>query len=128
VLRHGAGDPLLLTDGRGRYLHTVIERASTTEVKAAIEREVTDPREQGAPWSTLGLSLLKGDHFEVAIEKATELGVHRVVPILAQHCVVKWKEDGADRKVERWQRIAESAMKQSGRSWCPEVTAPMTLD
>lgn len=128
VLRHGVGDPLLLTDGAGRYLHTVIERAGAHEVKATIEREVIDPRETGAPWSTLGLALLKGDHFELAIEKATELGVHRIVPVLAQHCVVKWKEDGAERKIERWQRVAESAMKQSGRSWCPQVTAPMTLD
>lgn len=128
VLRHGPGDALRLTDGTGRYLHAVIDRASASEVKADIQSEELDPRETGAPWSTLGLALLKGDHFDLALEKATELGVHRVVPVLAQHCVVKWKQEGGERKIERWQRVVESAMKQSGRSWCPEVTAPCRLD
>ena len=128
VLRHGPGDELCLTDGTGRYLYAVIERVAPSEIKAEIVREQRDPRESGAPWSTLGIALLKGDHFDLALEKVTELGVHRIVPVLAQHCVVKWKQEGGERKVERWQRVVESAMKQSGRSWCPEVTAPRKLE
>lgn len=128
VLRHGPGDELRLTDGTGRYLLATIERASASEVKAEIHTEEQDPRESHAPWSTLGLALLKGDHFDLALEKATELGVHHIVPLLAQHCVVKWKPEGSERKVERWQRVVESAMKQSGRSWCPRVSAPLTLE
>lgn len=124
VLRRGVGDELLLTDGEGRFLHTRIDRCSGAEIHAEIERVEEDPRELGAPWSTLAVALLKGDHFDLALEKGTELGVHRFVPLLADHCVVKWK--GGEKKLGRWRRVVESAMKQSGRSWCPEVTAPMT--
>ena len=73
----------------------------------------------------LGLALLKGDHFDLALEKCVELGVHRVIPLRADHCVVKWKESAAAKKLARWRRVAESAMKQSGRSWLCEIPAPL---
>jgi len=128
VLRHRVGDAIVCTDGTGRFLHAEIDRVEGRQlVHAKILRTEVDPREDGAPWSTVGLALLKGDHFEVALEKMVELGVHRVVPLIAAHNVVKWKPGGAERKIERWQRIADSATKQSGRSWRVEVTAPRTL-
>lgn len=128
VLRRRVGDPLVCTDGTGRFLHATIDRIDGGKVHAPIERTEADPREDGAPWSTIGLALLKGDHFEIALEKMVEVGVHRVVPLLARHNVVKWKNAGGERKIDRWQRIADSATKQSGRSWRVEVTAPRTLE
>ena len=127
VMRHGVGDPIVFSDGKGNFLHTVIDRCSQTDVHARIEKIEADPRELGAPWSTLALALLKGEHFEMALEKAVELGVHRIIPLRADHCVVKWKEKGGSRKLDRWSRIAESAMKQAGRSWLPEVCEPVTV-
>lgn len=128
VLRHGPGDELRFTDGRGRFLTARLDRADASGVHAEILETTEDPREAGAPWSTLGVALLKGDHFEIALEKMVELGVHRVVPLVADHCVVKLREKSTGRKVERWQRIADSAMKQSGRSWRCEVTAPLPIE
>lgn len=128
VLRRRVGDPLVCTDGTGRFLHATIDRIDGGKVHAPIERTEADPREEGAPWSTIGLALLKGTHFEIALEKMVEVGVHRVVPLLARHNVVKWKSTGGERKIDRWQRIADAATKQSGRSWRVEVTAPRTLD
>ena len=128
VLRHAAGDALRFTDGRGRFLDAVIDRCEPSAVHAQITATQIDPREAGAPWSTLGLALLKGDHFELAIEKAVELGVHRIVPLVVDHCVVKLKDRSAARKLDRWQRIADSAMKQSGRSWRPSITDPLSLE
>lgn len=127
VLRHGVGDEIRFSDGRGGFLLARIDRASAKELHAEVLRRESDPRESGAPWSVLGLALLKGDHFEMALEKCTELGVHRIVPLLADHCVVKWKPSAGRRKLERWGRVAESAMKQSGRSWRPEVAEPRSV-
>ncbi len=125
--RLGPGDEVVFTDGRGHFLHTRIDRCSAKDIHASIERTEDDPREQHGAWSTLALALLKADHFELALEKAVELGVHRVQPLLAERSVVRWKESGGARKLERWRRIAESAMKQSTRSWLPEVLPPVTV-
>jgi len=127
VLRHGPGDELVFTDGAGRFLDARIDRCDTSSVHAEITATRSDPREEGAPWSTIGLALLKGDHFEIAIEKMVELGVHRIVPITADHCIVKLKDRAAAKKLDRWQRIADSAMKQSGRSWRCEVLPPANV-
>jgi len=124
VLRHSPGDELRFTDGTGRYLDATIDRCEPGAVHAEITAIRPDSREDGAPWSTLGLALLKGDHFEIAVEKAVELGVHRIVPLLADHCVVKPKDRVVAKKLERWQRIADSAMKQSGRSWRCAILEP----
>lgn len=128
VLRHGPGDDLVFTDGTGRFIDARIDRCDGSSVHAEITGTRPDSREEGAPWSTIGLALLKGDHFEIALEKMVELGVHRIVPVTADHCVVKLKDRAAAKKLERWQRIADSAMKQSGRSWRCEVAAPATVE
>ena len=127
VLRHKPGDAIVFSDGRGRFLHTVLERCDAKEVHARIERSEVDPRELGAPWKSLALALLKGDHFEMALEKCVELGLHRLQPLAADHCVVRWKTDGAERKLNRWRGVAEAAMKQSGRSWMPEILEPLDV-
>lgn len=124
VLRHGVGDEIRFSDGRGGFLLARIDRVGAAELHAEVLSREPDPREEGAPWSVLGLALLKGDHFELAVEKCVELGVHRIQPLIADHCVVKWKPAKGARKLERWRRVAESAMKQSGRSWRPEVLEP----
>lgn len=128
AVRMGVGDVVRFTDGEGRFLNARIDRCGTSDLHAQIEGIEADPRESGAPWLTLGLSLLKGDHFELAVEKAVELGAHAILPLLAERCVVKWKPSGAERKIARWQRIAESAMKQSGRSWLPRIHEPCKVD
>jgi 16S rRNA (uracil1498-N3)-methyltransferase len=127
ALRHGPGDELVFTDGTGRFIDARIDRCDASSVHAEVTGIRTDPREEGAPWSTIGLALLKGDHFEIALEKMVELGVHRIVPLTADHCVVKLKDKVAAKKLDRWQRIADSAMKQSGRSWRCEVLSPSTV-
>jgi len=127
VLRHGPGDELVFTDGTGRFLDARIDRCEAAGVHAEITGVRVDAREAGAPWSTIGLALLKGDHFEIAIEKMVELGVHRIVPLTADHCVVKLKDKSEAKKLDRWQRIADSAMKQSGRSWRCELLPPATV-
>jgi 16S rRNA (uracil1498-N3)-methyltransferase len=125
VMRHRPGDQVVFSDGTGHFIHAILDRCEPSELHAVIERREADPRELGAPRATLALALLKGDHFELALEKCVELGVHCFQPLMARHSVVKWK--GGDKKLLRWQRIAESAMKQSGRSWLPELREPKSV-
>lgn len=126
ALRHRPGDELRFSVGDGQFLHVRLDRVGTDGVHGEILRREVDPRESDAPWSFLGLALLKGDHFDLALEKAVELGVHEVWPLIADHCVVKWKPGSGAKKLGRWQRVVESAMKQSGRSWRPRVREPQT--
>jgi 16S rRNA (uracil1498-N3)-methyltransferase len=127
VLRLRPGDPLLFADGHGSFLHVRIDRCDGHSLHGQIERVEDDAREIGAPRATLALALLKGDHFDVALEKAVELGVHRILPLAAERCVVRLDVKGARAKVERWQRVVESAMKQAARSWLPPVEEPCDL-
>ena len=62
-----------------------------------------------------------------AVQKATELGASRIVPVLAQHGVVKLSRGDGDAKVERWARIARSAAKQCGTPWLPEISPVVNL-
>ena len=66
---------------------------------------------------------------EYIIQKNTELGIKKIVPCILSRCVVKLDgQKAAEKKRERWQKIAESAAKQSGRGIVPEIAMPMTLD
>ena len=66
-------------------------------------------------------ALIKGDKFDYVVQKAVECGVHRIVPILTERCVVRLDRAGGEKKRQRWQRIAEEAAKQCGRGTIPQV-------
>lgn len=72
--------------------------------------------------------LPKGDKMELIVQKAVELGVSRIVPVSLKRCVVKLDAKKAEAKRRRWQAVAESAAKQSGRSVIPQVDPVMTLE
>jgi len=71
--------------------------------------------------------LPKGDKMELIIQKAVELGVCQIIPVATRRAVVKLEGKRAENKIKRWNAIAESAAKQSGRLLIPEVTRVMTL-
>ena len=65
--------------------------------------------------------LPKADKMELIIQKSIELGVNAIIPVEMKRCIVKLDEKSANKKIERWQKIAESAAKQSGRNTVPEI-------
>ena len=77
---------------------------------------------------TLAQGLVKGEKMDFIIQKAVELGVSRIVPLAMEHSVVRYDGDKAAKKRERWQKIAESAAKQSKRDIIPEVATVTTMD
>ena len=77
---------------------------------------------------TLALALIKPERFEWAVQKATELGADRIIPLAAARSVIRLTAERAQQKASRWQRIAREAVKQCGRSTIPAVEAPCRLE
>jgi 16S rRNA (uracil1498-N3)-methyltransferase len=74
----------------------------------------------------LGQAIPKGKNMELIIEKATELGAARIVPLLSERTVVSVDSDDALKKKQKWQRVAIEASKQCGQNWLPAVLTPQT--
>ena len=110
----------------GRLLDLEIVSATPDEVLA---RVVGDEPERRAPSArlTLIVALPKGSAMDLLVEKATEIGVVCVQPVLAHRCVARVDGDRAPAKLARWRRIAEEARKQCGRTVPLEVRAPLPL-
>lgn len=87
-------------------INNIIEETSNTESKIKVDIY------QGLP---------KADKMELIIQKSTELGVNSIIPVNMKRCVVKLDDKTENKKIERWQKIAESAAKQSGRNMVPQI-------
>jgi 16S rRNA (uracil1498-N3)-methyltransferase len=124
VLRVETGQTFEITDNNRVWLATV-ESARRDLVRF----EVTEELDAGpdAPDVTLYLALIKFDRFEWAVEKATELGVTRIVPVNAARSE-RGLSEGAQKRVERWRRIAHEASEQSRRLRAPEVDSPAKME
>lgn len=125
VLRLGAGDALVLVDSGGREHEAVLERVDGSKAWARIVRE-RGTLPEAAVEIVLYQSLIKGDRFEWVLEKGTELGVARFVPLLVQRDVVRPRAERSGRS-ERWQRIVREAAEQCGRSVLPAIAPPLGL-
>jgi 16S rRNA (uracil1498-N3)-methyltransferase len=90
-----------------------------------ISEEVNPSRPESALQLTLCVALLKGEKFDLVVQKTTELGVWKIVPVVTKFADIRLK-DSADgvRRTERWKRIALEAAKQSGRARAPLIEAP----
>jgi 16S rRNA (uracil1498-N3)-methyltransferase len=123
VLRLQVGDSLLLSDEHGTEYHGTIATLSLTCAHVTITHTApATPRFA----LTLAQGLLKGQKMDFVIEKATELGVSRIVPLVTKFTVAQLREDQAQERLQRWQRIAQSAAKQSG-SPIPHLAPPQSF-
>jgi 16S rRNA (uracil1498-N3)-methyltransferase len=126
VLRLQSGDEIYVFDGAGREFQCVIESIERNSTQLSVVAEVEPVRPESILNLTLAIALLKNEKFDLVIQKATELGVTRIVPLIAERADIRLR-DRKDARVIRWQRIAHEAAKQSGRASVPEVAAPLTL-
>ena len=120
-LRMAVGDTLTLCDGRGTDCTALIREFSGEDVVLTpLSRRKSDSEPTCAV--TLYQGLPKGDKMEWIIQKAVELGVTRIVPVQMTRCVAVVNDKGrADKKIARWQKIADEAAGQSGRGILPVV-------
>jgi len=127
VLRLERGHPLILFNGDGceyeATLASLAKRAVTAEVTAvrAVERE--------SPLRlTLAQGIARGEKMDWILQKATELGVARIVPIVTERTEVKLDEERAERRVLHWTQVIAGACEQSGRTRLPQLEMPQRLD
>lgn len=136
VLRLKPGDEAFVFDGEGReYACIVAAAGDASGGRGRVERARLEVRGRAEPERaesplalTLGVALLKGEKFDLVVQKATELGVWRIVPVETKRADVRLREGrDATERVARWRRLALEAAKQSGRARLPEVCAPVPL-
>ena len=129
VLRLEAGDEVFVFDGEGHeYRCAILELTSRSATLNTLE-EVPPASPQSPLDLTLAVALLKGEKFDLVVQKATELGVTRLTPLITARADVRIRESGdARKKADRWARIAFESAKQSGRAQLMLVDPPMNLD
>lgn len=120
VLRAREGDRFEILNGRGRRLGARVQSVSRRAVTLEIESDLLDSKPEIE--LVLCQALVKGKAMDLIVEKATELGATRILPVQCERSV----SVGAKR--ERWRDLAVSAMKQCGRSWLPEIHAASSLE
>ena len=127
VLRLAPGAAVQLFDGSGReYLG---ELAEVGKRSVSVElREVFDGLAESPLRIHLGQGLSRGERMDWAIQKATELGVAEITPLVSERCEVRLKDERADKRLAHWRQIAISACEQCGRSVLPVIHAPLGLD
>ncbi|MBN1254184.1 MAG: 16S rRNA (uracil(1498)-N(3))-methyltransferase [Deltaproteobacteria bacterium] len=126
VLRLNPGDEVTVFDGEGREYRTELSEDYDAGMYLAIQEELSPQRESPLR-ITLGQALLKGERMKFVIQKATELGVDRIIPLLTSRSVPIVEGERESLRRERWRRIAQEAAKQSGRTIVPEIEAILEL-
>jgi 16S rRNA (uracil1498-N3)-methyltransferase len=120
VLRLRDGEVVTVADGRGGW------RVTTFGASLALASDVQHEHRHEVPYG-VAFALVKGDRNELVVQKLTELGVDRIVPMHTDRCVVRWDDDRSGRHVERLRRVAREAAMQCRRAWLPEVHEPVAF-
>ena len=126
VLRLEVSDEIVLFNGDGNDYTCAITSIKKNEVLAIVKLFVKITNE-----SPLSITLLQGissgDRMDYTIQKAVELGVTTIVPIITTRSVVKLSNERAEKRLAHWQSVVHSACEQSGRAIIPQVAAPISL-
>jgi 16S rRNA (uracil1498-N3)-methyltransferase len=124
VLRLRSGDELTVFDGSGGEFGARIEELRREAVVVAVEEHRALDRESPLPL-TLAQGISRGERMDWIIQKATELGASRIVPVFTKRSVVRLDEKQAARKMQHWRAIAVAACEQCGRNRIPELATPV---
>ncbi len=124
TLRMKKGDRLTVTSQSGTDYETVIDSFSKDTVNLQVLSACENNNEPSV-FSSLFQALTKGDKMDFVIQKAIELGVGEIYPVISSRCIVKTDEKWIEKKSERWNKIAREAAKQCGRGIVPQVHSPI---
>ena len=125
-LRLQPGEILSVTDDRGNRYRAEIAEVTSRELVGRI-LDTTSPPAKATPSIIFAPALIKGEKMDWVIQKATELGVERIAPVLANHSVVRPRPERIEHQRARWQRIALEAAQQSERWSVPTIDEPATI-
>ncbi|MBP6311643.1 MAG: 16S rRNA (uracil(1498)-N(3))-methyltransferase, partial [Flavobacteriales bacterium] len=122
VLRLVAGNAVGLLNGQGLSIEATLVEVSKKRVVAQVEARTRHPRERQATIHLAVAPTKQIDRYEWFVEKAVEIGVDRITPLITHH------SERTKLRLDRLQRVAVSAMKQSQRTWLPQIAEPMKLN
>lgn len=126
VVRLTIGDELFVFDGCGNEYRCIVagvkKKVAVVEVTESLSNNVESPLQL-----TLAQALTKGEKFDFIVQKATELGACRILPLMTEHADLRLNTEQASKRLERWQRISLEALKQSGRRKIVEITLPISI-
>lgn len=126
VLRMSEGDAVQLFDGSGMEFRATLIEVGKKHVRVQVSQSFAGQVESPLQIH-LGQGLSRGERMDWAIQKATELGVAQITPIISERCEVRLKDERAEKRQAHWQQIAVSACEQCGRSVVPVINAPVAL-
>src|SRR6185503_20968610 len=122
VLRIRDGERVVVLDGAGQQLFCDVTGHRRDSISLGVRERASAPPRPCA--ITLVQAIPKGKIIESIIQKATELGVARIVPLLSERVVTQLDSENAEAKAEKWQQVAIEAIKQCGATWLPKVEVP----
>jgi 16S rRNA (uracil1498-N3)-methyltransferase len=126
VLRLKAGDEIFVFDGAGKEFQGRVQAVARDATEVSVIKQVDPAQPESSLDLILAIALLKGEKFDLVIQKATELGVTRIIPVITARADVRIKSDAdAERKMTRWERIALEATKQCGRARLMKIERPV---
>jgi 16S rRNA (uracil1498-N3)-methyltransferase len=129
VLRLKPGDEVYVFDGRGHEFRCHLTTTKRDSAELQIDAEVEPAKPESLLQLNLCVALLKGEKFDLVVQKATEIGVTKVTPLITRYADIHLRDQAdASKRVARWQRIALEAAKQSGRAFVPEIVLPVTFE
>jgi 16S rRNA (uracil1498-N3)-methyltransferase len=125
VLRVRLGEEVGVLDGEGHRYLCEVESTSKNAIRLSVsQKSFVEP----FPYRiTLVQAIPKGKTFDAIVQKATELGAFRIVPLLTERVVTQLDGDKSEVKVEHWRTVAIEAIKQCGSTWLPHVEAPISV-
>ncbi|QUI23873.1 16S rRNA (uracil(1498)-N(3))-methyltransferase [Vallitalea pronyensis] len=127
VLRMHKNDEIIICDGHGSNYYCIINDIESDRILVDIKsKELSDAELKSKIYLFQGLP--KQEKMALIIQKAVELGVHEIIPVMTSRSVVKINKQNAAKKLARWNKISESAAKQSGRGIIPMVNDVMNYD
>jgi len=127
VLRLGEHHPIELFNGQGVQAHAKLVPVSKKHAQALIDDCEAFSVESPLP-TTLVQAVSKGDRMDYTLQKAVELGVHAIVPVMTTHAMVRLNAQKAQKRQQQWQSIVVHACEQSGRTWVPSVAPIVRFD
>ena len=129
VLRLVLGDEVFVFDGEGKEFRCQVEEFGRDTALLEITSEVEPARPESLLKLTIAVALLKGEKLDLVVQKVTELGATRIVPIVSKLADVRLRDEAdGQKRVVRLRRIALEACKQSGRARIPEIAAPIAFN
>jgi 16S rRNA (uracil1498-N3)-methyltransferase len=125
VLRFPVGNTITLFNGDGFDYQAIVISTKKTYIVEVLSQQTNES--ESSLDLTLAQGITKGEKMDFLIQKAVELGVSRIIPMQTEHCVVRLKAGKVAKRINHWQKIANHACGQSGRSVIVDISLPLTL-